>query len=488
MHKKYLHNLVYYNLQVDKVIDNPDQRIAADLRSLFLGIGTDNPWSRGLVETYARSTRAVVLIVGIGLYTFFQISWLPPVLLIVWNVISYIPVHFLMKWLSEAVYKKEMKEGDFRYLQAHIRENSESIAFYKAEEKILAQSLASFDELLDSQWANLISKFQLDFVSQSLAVLNDVIAPCAILLGVHWGIGVDFYTMTPESRTAVYSSMTSLLHKSSEAMLSLFEVVPSLASLAGSGSRVAEFLEVSHRLAHERAAGEGIYKSNTGQFVESEELKLQNVTASTPEGLPVVQDLNLHLKAGDNLLIMGPSGCGKSSLFRVLKGLWPLQNGVIEAPFSQTYKGIFFLSQSAYFVSGTLREQMIYPHKESLVSDAVLLSFLSKVGIDYIATRSSEGLDQYQLNWEKILSGGEQQRLVLCRLLYHKPLYAAMDESTSAVDQDMEKRLYKLVHEAGVTTFSIGHRESLMKLHKYLLQVGTQHGCYNLIDLQTPTG
>jgi ABC-type uncharacterized transport system fused permease/ATPase subunit len=46
-----------------------------------------------------------------------------------------------------------------------------------------------------------------------------------------------------------------------------------------------------------------------------------------------------------------------------------------------------------------------------------------------------------------------------------------MDESTSAVDQAMEKSLYKLVHEAGVTTFSIGHRESLIKLHKYLLQV-----------------
>lgn len=46
-----------------------------------------------------------------------------------------------------------------------------------------------------------------------------------------------------------------------------------------------------------------------------------------------------------------------------------------------------------------------------------------------------------------------------------------MDESTSAVDQGMEKALYKLVHSYGVTTFSIGHRESLIKLHKYLLQV-----------------
>lgn len=89
--------------------------------------------------------------------------------------------------------------------------------------------------------------------------------------------------MAPEARTAVYASMTSLLHKSADALLSLFEIVPSLAGLAGSGSRVAEFLEVAERLAEERARGEGIYKSNAGEFKENTDLKMLRVAASTPE-------------------------------------------------------------------------------------------------------------------------------------------------------------------------------------------------------------
>lgn len=58
-----------------------------------------------------------------------------------------------------------------------------------------------------------------------------------------------------------------------------------------------------------------------------------------------------------------------------------------------------------------------------------------------------------------------------------------MDESTSAVDQDMEKTLYKLVHKYGVTTFSIGHRESLIDLHKFLLQVSFFFGLHVLFFL-----
>jgi len=90
-------------------------------------------------------------------------------------------------------------------------------------------------------------------------------------------------------------------------------------------------------------------------------------------------------------------------------------------------------------------------------------------------------MDHEELNWENVLSGGEQQRLVMTRLLYHKPMFAALDESTSAVDQKMEKMLYRMCHEAGVTTFSVGHRDNLIPLHKYLLKIGNQDGSHRLI-------
>eukprot|EP01126_Amoeba_proteus_P064599 TRINITY_DN9066_c0_g1_i2.p1 TRINITY_DN9066_c0_g1~~TRINITY_DN9066_c0_g1_i2.p1 ORF type:complete len:951 (+),score=163.93 TRINITY_DN9066_c0_g1_i2:67-2919(+) len=163
LHMYYMNKkLVYYNLMLDRTIDNPDQRIASDLKSFFLGVGTDNPWSLGVVETFAGTLRSVILIVGIGIYSMFSVSYLPPLFLFAYNLVSYVPVHFLMQWLSETVYRKEKLEGDFRFLQAHIRENSESIAFYKAESCTMSKCDLYFNKLLAMQWENLIRKFQLD--------------------------------------------------------------------------------------------------------------------------------------------------------------------------------------------------------------------------------------------------------------------------------------------------------------------------------------
>jgi len=473
---------VYYNMQIDKSIDNPDQRVASDLRSYLVGIGTDNPWARGLVNCFRIATMSIILIVGYSMYTLFLIGFLPPLFLTIYNVIAYVPTHLLLKRLANAIYEKEKQEGDFRFLQAHIREHSEAIAFYKANQRTLDQSDQAFKILLAAQWDSAIKKFQLNFVSQSLAVLNDVIGPLSIVLSVEWGIW-DISKMTSAMIFAQYNAMTSLLRKTSSALLNFFELMPSLAGLAGSGSRFAEFIETCERLDSEKTTGMGLFQSNYGHIKEGELIKMERVSASTPEGLRVVEDLNLELFKGDNLLIMGPSGCGKSSLFRILKGLWPLQHGTITIPSHLGFKGLFFLSQNPYFVSGTLKDQIIYPTKahECLESDIILQSYLDKVGVGYLTQRDPSGLDQYQLNWENILSGGEQQRLVLCRLLYHKPLFAALDESTSAVDEKMEKMLYKMCHAFGITTFSVGHRDTLIPLHRYLLKIGNKDGSHQLL-------
>jgi len=483
-HKSYMTDtLVYYNLQIDKTIDNPDQRIASDLRSYLVGLGTDNPWARGLLMVFRNGITALVLIVGYSVYTFFSIGFLPPLFLLVYNVVAYVPTHLLLKRLSSIIYEREKQEGEFRFLQAHIREHAEAIAFYRANDKTLQQSRETFKSLLKAQWTTAVRKFQLNFVSQSLAVMNDAIAPLAIVLSAQWGIW-DISTLTAAQIFAEYSTMISLLHKTSDAMLAFFELMPSLAGLAGSGMRVSEFFEICDRLSDDRIKGAGIYKSNYGTIKSGNVIKMESVSASTPEGLRVVEGLDLELGRGDNLLIMGPSGCGKSSLFRILKGLWPLQHGTITTPNDLGYRGIFFLSQSPYFVSGTLRDQIIYPHKRDQCQedDGILQSYLEQVGVGYLTSRNPQGFDHEELNWENILSGGEQQRLVMTRLLYHKPMFAAMDESTSAVDQKMEKMLYKMCHTAGVTTFSVGHRDNLIPLHRFLLRIGNKDGSHQLIN------
>lgn len=86
-----------------------------------------------------------------------------------------------------------------------------------------------------------------------------------------------------------------------------------------------------------------------------------------------------------------------------------------------------------------------------------------------------DGLDE-RCRWADQLSGGEQQRIGFARLLYHAPKYAFMDESTSALDVDLEEKCMHMCREAGITCISVAHRPSLLKYHQQLLRLDGEGG------------
>jgi len=318
--------------------------------------------------------------------------------------------------------------------------------------------------------------------------------------------------------TAHYIRAMRLLSNTSKGIGDLVMVYKRVTSLAGYTSRVSELLEQVAALggdASERvhtqlylrnvsSSGSLALPQNDGgefmppcepQRIEGEIVSFKRVFLSAPDGTSLVKELSFEVPIGSSVLIMGPNGSGKSSLFRVAAGLWPLQAGQVTLP----PKGeLFYLSQRPYLVSGTLRDQLLYPEppqdvwktasnraksklepwmrSKTMDSDELeerLCSCLEAVDLEYLLGRG-KGWDQVQ-PWDETLSGGEKQRLAMARLLFHAPKYAILDEATSAVSADGEKALYMSCVRVGITMLSIGHRPALRDFHSFVLHFEGQN-------------
>ena len=95
---------------------------------------------------------------------------------------------------------------------------------------------------------------------------------------------------------------------------------------------------------------------------------------------------------------------------------------------------------------------------------------LAEVDLEYLVDR--DGAMTEETHWEDVLSLGEKQRLAIARLVYHKPRFAILDECSSAITSEMERRLYRICQENSITYITIAHRPVLRAYHDVSLSIG----------------
>jgi putative ATP-binding cassette transporter len=442
---RYFKQRSYYRLDSNSaytLIDNPDQRITQDIKS-FTSVTLD------FVLDILDSILTLISFTAI-LYNISKA--------LTWGLLGYAifgtGVAILIGTrLIRINYEQLRLEANFRYGLVRVRDNAESIAFYRGEglerqqvTNRLLVAIKNFDLLII--WQSLISLFQLGYNYFTRLIPYLIIAP------LYLEGSLDFGAIAQAS--VAFGQVLSALSL-------VTNQIQGITEFAASINRLGEFYEsLDSSSAAETDEHNQSIQTHIGQGVT-----LSHLTLSPPNSDRIlVKDLSLTVEPEQHLLIMGASGSGKSSLLRAIAGLWNTGQGDIERP---PLEDLLFLPQRPYMILGSLRQQLIYPNSQQTIDDDFLLKVLYCVNLPDLADRF-DGLDSWE-NWTNVLSLGEQQRVALARVFVNQPRYAILDEATSALDVDNEEMVYQALADLGTTYISVGHRPSLRRYHRQCLEI-----------------
>ncbi|MFN3853931.1 MAG: ABC transporter ATP-binding protein/permease [Phreatobacter sp.] len=445
---KWLEGSGHYRMRLKgSSADNPDQRIAEDVR-LF---------AERTLELAIRFFAAVL-----SLYAFVLILWglsanfkynvagidlesIPGYL--VWAallvaIFGTVCAHLIGRALISINFQRQRYEADFRYSLVRVRENDEQIALLKGER---AES-----EGLTRRFANVVANW-FDYMKYTkrltwfTSFLNQasVIFPFIMLAPAYFSGAVQLGALTQTA--GAFGRVEGALMIFTNLYRDLAEyksVIDRLSTFEASAERA--------RLAPEPA----IAGTRAG-----EALALNGLQVRLPDGQPLVAAPDLTVRRGESVLVTGPSGSGKSTLFRAIAGIWPHGSGQVSVPDGAE---VMLLPQRPYFPLAPLRDAVTYPAERGAYSDAEIVKALEAVNLPALASRLDE-----EAPWQMILSGGEQQRLALARALLAKPDWLFLDEATAAIDEAGEANLYRTIREwlPEATIVSIGHRSTLANFH-----------------------
>ncbi len=416
------------------VTDNPDQRIAEDLRNY---VDQTLSLSLNLLSTIVTLFSFVTILWTLsGPVTVFGIN-IPGYM--VWVALVYSAagtalVHGVGRPLIRLNFLQQQVEADFRFSLVQVRENAEAIALSAGERQEGTRLGSQFQAIRDN-WRAIMTRTKLlnaltSGFDQISSIFPIVVAAPRYFAGM---LDLGGLTQTVGAFGSVQGAMSWFVSSYTE-IASLRATIDRILSFQG------EIAEARH-----------IQESLSVVHPEGDEFILDHASLQLPDGRALLDNGTINFHRGQSTALSGRSGSGKSTLFRALAGIWPFGSGTVRPGAGKR----MFLPQRPYFPSGTLRETVSYPAPPNAYSDAEIEQALSAVGLSGLAAKYDA-----KDNWGQRLSGGEQQRLALARALLAHPDWLFLDEATSSLDPASERAILAALQERlpATTVISIIHR------------------------------
>jgi ATP-binding cassette subfamily B protein len=196
-----------------------------------------------------------------------------------------------------------------------------------------------------------------------------------------------------------------------------------------------------------------------------------NVRFGYDKSNPVLKDIKLDVRAGEMIGLVGKSGAGKSTTVSLLCRFYEADAGALKIDgidikdlrLEDLRRHIGIVPQDPFLFAGTVAENIAYG-KPGAGMEEIMAAARAACAHEFIVAKP-DGYDTQVGEKGSKLSGGEKQRVAIARAILHNPRILILDEATSSVDVDTEKKIQQAISTLvqGRTTFAIAHRLSTLR-------------------------
>jgi vitamin B12/bleomycin/antimicrobial peptide transport system ATP-binding/permease protein len=442
--RRYLADRTYLHLKESATVENPDQRIADDVRAF-----TATTLSFTLMSMNG----------ALAVLSFSGVLWMISPLLfgvaVGYAVLGTLATIYFGRPLIGLHYRQSDHEAGFRSDLIHVRENAESIGLLRREGRLTARLLRRVDGLADNFRRIISVNRNLGFFTTGYNYLIQIIptlivAPLFIRGEVEFGV-VTQSAMAFSQLLGAFSLIVNQFHSIS----SFAAVTARLSALVGAVEKGPPSPRTSVTVAE--ADGRLAYDGLTLVSPEGDRELLKGLTAEVPRGTRV--------------LVVGPNEPARTALFRATAGIWAAGTGTLVRP---PLDAIFFLPQRPYLPPGTLRDLLVRTGQEQVVADDQIRAALDEAGLGSVLARAG-GLDG-EHDWSALLSLGEQQLLALTRLTLARPAFAMLDRLDSALKPAQLRQALRRLDEKSITYITVAEDADSVDMYDAVLEIDTEGG------------